>query len=43
MTAEPTDAITPAIAVRGVLPRIDELTLAARGRFLHRNGNILPW
>ena len=37
------DSITPATAVRDMLPRIDELTFETRGRFLHRNGNVLPW
>jgi NAD(P)-dependent dehydrogenase (short-subunit alcohol dehydrogenase family) len=30
-------------AVRGLLQRIDELTLATTGRFLHQNGTELPW
>lgn len=30
-------------SVRGLLQRIDELTLATTGRFLHQNGEALPW
>jgi NAD(P)-dependent dehydrogenase (short-subunit alcohol dehydrogenase family) len=30
-------------AVRGLLRRIDELTLETTGRFLHQNGEVLPW
>jgi NAD(P)-dependent dehydrogenase (short-subunit alcohol dehydrogenase family) len=30
-------------AVRGLLRRIDELTLDRSGRFLHQNGQSLPW
>jgi NAD(P)-dependent dehydrogenase (short-subunit alcohol dehydrogenase family) len=30
-------------SVRGLLQRIDELTLATTGRFLHQNGEVLPW
>jgi NAD(P)-dependent dehydrogenase (short-subunit alcohol dehydrogenase family) len=30
-------------AVRGLLRRIDELTLEQSGRFLHQNGQPLPW
>ena len=30
-------------AVRGILRRIDELTLDGSGRFLHQNGQPLPW
>lgn len=37
------DTVTPAVAVRDMLPRIDELTLETSGRFLHRNGQVLPW
>ncbi|OGA61909.1 MAG: short-chain dehydrogenase [Betaproteobacteria bacterium RIFCSPLOWO2_12_FULL_65_14] len=37
------DTVTPQVAVRDMLPRIDELTLEASGRFLHRNGSVLPW
>ena len=30
-------------AARGLLRRIDELTLETTGRFLHQNGEPLPW
>jgi NAD(P)-dependent dehydrogenase (short-subunit alcohol dehydrogenase family) len=30
-------------SVRGLLRRIDELTLETSGRFLHQNGQPLPW
>jgi NAD(P)-dependent dehydrogenase (short-subunit alcohol dehydrogenase family) len=33
----------PADAARGLLARIDELTLAKSGSFLHANGETLPW
>ncbi len=35
--------IEPAEAARNLLARIDELTLATTGRFLHANGTSLPW
>lgn len=30
-------------SVRGLLQRIDELQLATTGRFVHQNGDVLPW
>jgi NAD(P)-dependent dehydrogenase (short-subunit alcohol dehydrogenase family) len=30
-------------AARGLLQRIDELRLETSGRFLHQNGEVLPW
>ena len=30
-------------SVRGLLRRIDELRLETTGRFLHQNGDVLPW
>ena len=30
-------------SVRGLLARIDELTLETSGSFLHQNGEVLPW
>jgi len=30
-------------AARGLLQRIDELRLETTGRFLHQNGEVLPW
>lgn len=41
--ARPADAIAPDRAVRDMLLRIDELTLETSGRFVHRNGQVLPW
>ncbi len=35
--------ITPETAVRGLLTRIDKLTLDNTGTFWHSNGEILPW
>jgi NAD(P)-dependent dehydrogenase (short-subunit alcohol dehydrogenase family) len=36
-------SIDPEPAVRGLLARIDELTLENSGRFLHQDGTVLPW
>jgi NAD(P)-dependent dehydrogenase (short-subunit alcohol dehydrogenase family) len=36
-------ALDPPEAVRGLLARIDALTLETSGRFLHQNGEPLPW
>ncbi|MEO8676754.1 MAG: SDR family oxidoreductase [Casimicrobiaceae bacterium] len=30
-------------SVRGLLQRVDELHLETTGRFLHQNGEVLPW
>lgn len=35
--------ITPQESVKGLLARIDELTLENTGTFWHSNGDILPW
>ena len=35
--------VDPADAATGLLQRIDELTLESTGRFLHANGEALPW
>ncbi|MDH4167658.1 MAG: SDR family oxidoreductase [Gammaproteobacteria bacterium] len=35
--------VDPATAARGLIARIDELTPASSGRFLHANGSPLPW
>jgi NAD(P)-dependent dehydrogenase (short-subunit alcohol dehydrogenase family) len=35
--------VDPVTAARGLLARIDELTQASSGRFLHANGSPLPW
>lgn len=37
------NGITPAESVRGLLQRIDELTMENTGTFWHANGEILPW
>jgi hypothetical protein len=34
------DAVT---AARNLIARIDELTPATSGRFVHANGSLLPW
>ncbi len=39
----PADTVLPGVAVRDMLARIDELTLETSGRFVHRNGQLLPW
>jgi len=36
-------AIEPDESVRGLLQRIDLLRLETTGRFLHQNGEVLPW
>jgi NAD(P)-dependent dehydrogenase (short-subunit alcohol dehydrogenase family) len=35
--------VEPSDAARQLAARIDELTLATSGRFLHANGEVLPW
>jgi NAD(P)-dependent dehydrogenase (short-subunit alcohol dehydrogenase family) len=35
--------ISPEESVRGLLARIDELSLATSGTFWHANGQVLPW
>lgn len=35
--------VAPAEAARGLLARIDALTLETSGRFVHANGEALPW
>jgi NAD(P)-dependent dehydrogenase (short-subunit alcohol dehydrogenase family) len=37
------NGIAPEQAVRGLLARIDALTLETSGRFWHANGELLPW
>jgi NAD(P)-dependent dehydrogenase (short-subunit alcohol dehydrogenase family) len=37
------DTVDAATAVRDMLDRIVELTIETSGRFVHRNGQILPW
>ena len=36
-------AIAPEESVKGLLKRIDELTLENTGTFWHANGEVLPW
>jgi NAD(P)-dependent dehydrogenase (short-subunit alcohol dehydrogenase family) len=43
MTNFITNGITPEVSVRGLLARIDELTLETTGTFWHSNGEVLPW
>jgi NAD(P)-dependent dehydrogenase (short-subunit alcohol dehydrogenase family) len=35
--------VEPSQAAKRLLTRIDELTLAATGKFFHANGEELPW
>jgi NAD(P)-dependent dehydrogenase (short-subunit alcohol dehydrogenase family) len=35
--------VDPATAAHNLLARIDELTLATSGSFVHANGSPLPW
>jgi NAD(P)-dependent dehydrogenase (short-subunit alcohol dehydrogenase family) len=43
MTNFTTSGITPEESVKGLLARIDELTLENTGTFWHANGEVLPW
>lgn len=43
MTNFTTGGITPEQSVKGLLTRIDELTLETTGTFWHANGEVLPW
>ena len=43
MTNFTENGITTATSVKGLLTRIDELTLEKTGNFWHSNGEILPW
>ena len=43
MTSFTANGITPEVSVRGLLARIDELTLENTGTFWHSNGEVLPW
>jgi NAD(P)-dependent dehydrogenase (short-subunit alcohol dehydrogenase family) len=43
MTNFTSGGITPAVAVKGLLQRIDELNLENTGTFWHSNGEVLPW
>ena len=43
MTAFTSNGIQPEESVKGLIQRIDELTLDNTGTFWHSNGEILPW
>jgi NAD(P)-dependent dehydrogenase (short-subunit alcohol dehydrogenase family) len=43
MTNFTSGGITPEESVKGLLTRIDELTLENTGTFWHANGEVLPW
>jgi len=48
LSANPHDKLhrwrhTPEVSVKGLLTRIDELTLDNTGTFWHSNGKVLPW
>lgn len=43
MTGFTSSGITPEASVRGLLARIDALTLENSGTFWHSNGEVLPW
>ncbi len=43
MTAFTTSGIEPNESVKGLINRIDDLTLENTGTFWHANGEILPW
>ncbi|MBD2548685.1 SDR family oxidoreductase [Microcystis elabens FACHB-917] len=43
MTGFSDQGITPEESVRGLLARIDALTLETTGTFWHANGQVLPW
>lgn len=43
MTNFTSGGITPEAAVKGLLARIDQLTLENSGTFWHSNGEVLPW
>ena len=43
MTNFTSGGITPEESVKGLLARIDELTLENTGTFWYANGEVLPW
>ena len=43
MTGFSSSGIQPAESVKGLIQRIDELSIENTGTFWHSNGEILPW
>ena len=43
MTGFTSNGIRPEESVKGLIERIDELTIATTGTFWHSNGEVLPW
>ncbi|WP_269609314.1 SDR family oxidoreductase [Prochlorococcus marinus] len=43
MTSFTSSGIQPEESVKGLIQRIDELTIATTGTFWHSNGDVLPW
>ena len=43
MTGFTSNGIQPKESVKGLIKRIDELTIENTGTFWHANGEILPW
>ena len=43
MTGFTASGIQPEESVKGLIQRIDELTIASTGTFWHSNGDVLPW
>jgi len=43
MTGFTTNGIQPEESVKGLIQRIDELTINNSGTFWHSNGDVLPW
>ena len=43
MTGFTTNGIQPEESVKGMIQRIDELTINNSGTFWHSNGDVLPW
>ena len=43
MTGFTTNGIQPEESVKGLIKRIDELTINNSGTFWHSNGDVLPW
>ena len=43
MTGFTSNGIQPEESVKGLIQRIDELTIGTTGTFWHSNGDVLPW